>query len=169
MTLIRPAADADLTALTAIYNHYIETSAATFDIRAFSTERRRAEWFNKHAPSGPHRVFVADDAGRVLGFAYSGAFRSKQAYETTVETSVYCAQGETGRGLGGKLYQALFDALASEDLEQAFALITLPNEPSEELHRRFGFERVGVLRSVGRKFDQLWDVALYQRPIRLES
>ena len=160
---LRPANDDDLPRLTEIYNHYIVNTTTTFDIEPFTVERRRREWFSRYAADGPHRVIVAEQDGALLGFSYSGPFRPKQAYETSVETSVYCDAEMTGRGIGGRLYTALFEALESEDVHQAFALIALPNDPSEKLHRRFGFVAAGVLKEVGRKFDRYHDVAVYQK------
>ncbi len=164
---IRPAVDADLPRLTEIYNHYILTTAFTFDIEPFSVERRRDEWFNKYAPTGRHRVLVAIQAGGLVGFTYSSPFRPKQAYETTVETSVYLAPDTAGRGIGRRLYDALFQELAGEDVQRAIAMITRPNDPSEALHRKMSFELSGVWTEVGRKFEKLWDVAVWQRPIVL--
>ena len=108
---------------------------------------------------------MAAEDGGIVGFCYSGPFRARAAYETTIETSVYCAPGCTGRGLGRRLYAALFDALAAEDLHRAIARITLPNDPCVALHERFGFRRVGVLEQVGRKFGRYWDVALYEKAL----
>ena len=162
---IRAAVDDDLPALTALYNHYIETSTATFDLEPWTVERRRAEWFSKYAASGPHRVLVAEEAGRIVGMTYSGPWREKAAYRTSVETSVYCLAGETGRGLGRALYEALFEALAAEGLHRAFAQITVPNEGSERLHERMGFRRVGVLSEAGRKFGRFWDVGIWERAL----
>ena len=101
----------------------------------------------------------------ILGFAYSSQFRPKAAYATSVETSVYCAPAQTGNGLGRRLYAALFDALAAEGVHQAFALISLPNDPSEKFHERFGFRRVGVMREAGQKFGSYVDVAVFQRDV----
>ena len=166
---IRAAGEADLPQLTEIYNHYIVNTAFTFDVEPFSVELRRNEWFSHYAPSGPHRVLVAISAGgSVEGFTYSSAFRPKAAYATSVETSVYCAPEATGRGIGRQLYEALFDELAQTDVQRALALITRPNEPSEALHRKMGFELSGVWTDVGRKFDRNWDVAVWQRAIRLD-
>ena len=162
---IRAAVDDDLPALTALYNHYIETSSATFDLEPWTVERRRAVWFAKYAPTGPHRVLVAEDAGQIVGMAYSSPWREKAAYATSVETSVYCLDGATGQGIGPQLISALLEALATEPLHRAFAQITLPNDPSEKLTERAGYERVGVLSEAGWKFGRYWDVALWQRPI----
>jgi phosphinothricin acetyltransferase len=160
--VIRPAVTADLERLTEIYNHYILTTPATFDIEPFTLERRRA-WMQEHAGHGPHRLLVAEERDTVLGYASSGQFRVKRAYDTTVETSVYCAPDWTGRGLGKLLYSALFDALKGEDLRMALAAITLPNEASVRLHLGFGFQQTGVLHEVGRKFDRYWDVAWFEK------
>ena len=163
--IIRPAVDDDLPALTALYNHYIETSPATFDLEPWTVERRRAEWFAKYAPSGPYRIFVAENAGRIVGMSYSSPWREKAAYRTSVETSVYCLAGETGRGVGRQLIAALLEALEAEGVHRAFAQITLPNDPSEKLTERAGYTRVGVLSEAGWKLGRYWDVAIWQRSI----
>jgi L-amino acid N-acyltransferase YncA len=97
--LIRPATDTDLPALTEIYNHYIRETPATFDMEPWTAGQRR-EWFTHYDITGPHRVFVADVDGMPRAACWSSQFRPKAAYETTIETSVYCAPGWTGRGLG---------------------------------------------------------------------
>jgi len=71
--------------------------------------------------------------------------------------------------LGRRLYAALFDALAGEDIHRIFGGITLPNEASVRLHRSFGFEPVGTYREVGRKFGRYWDVATYLKPWPVKS
>lgn len=175
MTLaIRTATDADLPALTAIYNHYVLTTAVTFDIEPRPLAERRS-WAAQFAASGPHRLLVAiapdgprDHAtpdGFLAGFTFSSRFKTKPAYATTVETSIYVAPEHTGRGLGFALYTALFDALDGLDLHRAFAGVALPNPGSIALHERFGFRRVGVLDEVGRKFDRWWSVAWYEKPL----
>ncbi|MFQ5843947.1 MAG: GNAT family N-acetyltransferase, partial [Planctomycetota bacterium] len=99
----------------------------------------------------------------VVGYACSTPFRPKPAYRTSVETTVYVAPAATGRGVGGRLYQALFDALAGEELHRAYAGIVPPNPASVALHRRFGFHEVGVAREVGHKLGRYWDVAWFEK------
>jgi phosphinothricin acetyltransferase len=165
VTVVRPARLDDLPALTAIYNHYVRTSAATFDVQEFTVERRRW-WFDDHADTGPHRLVVAvDDADMVLGYATSSLFRSKPAYVTSVETSVYCHPEATGRGLGTLLYRRLFEELTGADLHRAYAGVALPNDASEALHRRVGFHEVGTYAEVGRKFGRYWDVRWFERAL----
>jgi phosphinothricin acetyltransferase len=162
--LIRPATDTDLPALTEIYNHYIRQTPATFDMEPWTAGQRR-EWFTHYDTTGPHRVFVADVDGMPRAACWSSQFRPRAAYETTIETSVYCAPGWTGRGLGRALYGALFDALASEDLHRAVAGITMPNDASVALHVAFGFRQVACLTEVGRKFGRYWDVAWLEKAL----
>lgn len=161
---VRGAREHDLPALTAIYNHYVEHTHITFDIEPFTVEQRRA-WFESYLPTGRHRLLVAVAGDDVLGYATSGSFRSKPAYGPSVETTVYCAAEATGRGVGRRLYAALFDAIAEEDVHRAYAGVALPNAGSLALHRAFGFADIGVFTQVGRKFGQWWDVLWLERPL----
>jgi phosphinothricin acetyltransferase len=163
--LVRPAALDDLPALTAIYNHYIVNSTITFDVRPFEPEERRG-WFDDHASSGRHRLLVAAGAdGTILGYATTSRWRPKAAYDTTVESSVYCHPEAIGRRVGTQLYAALFDAIAGEDVHRVVAGVAQPNPASVALHERFGFRQVGVFSSVGRKFGNYWDVAWFERAL----
>jgi phosphinothricin acetyltransferase len=155
----------DLPALTAIYNHYVVNTPITFDIEPFTIEQR-AEWFGVHAESGRYRLLVAEEAGEVMGYAASGPFRPKQAYETSVETSIYCKPDATGRGIGTRLYSALFDALKGEDVHRALGGITLPNPASVALHARFGFVEAARFSENGRKFGRYWDVAWFEKRLK---
>ncbi|MEU0603261.1 N-acetyltransferase family protein [Streptomyces sp. NPDC006393] len=161
---IRPGTEDDLGELTRIYNHYVTETPITFDIEPLTVDQRRP-WLEAHPGSGPHRLLVAEESGKLLGYATSSAFRPKQAYATSVETSVYVAPEHVGRGIGSLLYTALFDALEHEDVHRALAGITMPNEASQRLHERFGFRPVGVYEQVGRKFGRFWDVAWFQKPL----
>ena len=163
---VRAAVEADLPALTEIYNHYVVNTAITFDVTPFAPGERRA-WFESHAPTGRHRLIVADGPDGIVGYATTSRWRPKPAYQTTVEASVYCRAESVGRGCGTELYAALFDALASEDVHRIVAGVSLPNPASIRLHERFGFRPVGVFPGVGRKFDRYWDVAWFERPLRL--
>ncbi len=161
-TTIRPAVATDLPRLTEIYNYYIVSTAITFDIEPYTVEQR-ADWFSHYQPVGPHRLIVAEHDGVVLGSAWSSPFRPKKAYDTTVESSIYCAPEAVGLGLGTKLYGALFDAIAGEGLHRVIGGITQPNEASVALHEKFGFKRVALLTEVGFKFGRFWDVAFYEK------
>lgn len=163
---IRSGKRSDLPRLTEIYNYYILNTPITFDLKP-QTVKQRARWFDEHAGLKRYRMFVAEDAGQVVGYACTGPFRDKAAYDTSVETSIYCAHDAIGRGIGAMMYRVLFDALKDEDINRMLAGITVPNDRSVKLHRAFGFTEVGVFSECGRKFDHYWDVLWMERPLRL--
>lgn len=164
---IRPAARDDLSRLTEIYNHYVVHTPITFDLEPYTVERRAA-WFEQFAPAGRYRLLVAEENGLTLGYAGSTRFRVKPAYDTTVETTIYCSAEAVGKSIGRKLYAALFEALASENINRIVAGYTLPNLASAKLHEHFGFKSVGIFSEVGFKFGRYWDVQWTERPLRLQ-
>lgn len=161
---IRPGTADDLPAIVQIYNHYIRETAITFDLEPFTVDQRR-EWLSHYGPDGRHRILVAARGDQVLGYATSGRWRPKAAYDPSVETSIYLDAAATGRGIGTALYAALFDALQGQDVHRAYAGISGPNPASVALHDRFGFHRVGTFTQQGRKFGRWWDVTWYEKPL----
>jgi phosphinothricin acetyltransferase len=158
---IRTAAATDLPQITEIYNHYVVHTPITFDLEPYTVETRRP-WFAQFGPSGRHQLLVAEAHGRVIAYAGTHQFRTKAAYDTSVETTIYCAPDATGRGLGRALYTVLFDLVRDEDIHAFIAGITLPNDTSVALHQRFGFRPAGVMHDVGFKFGRYWDVGWYE-------
>jgi phosphinothricin acetyltransferase len=161
---IRRARSEDLTELTEIYNHYVIHTAITFDIEPYTPETRKP-WLEQFGDSGRYQLWVAESAGRVVGYAGTMRFRPKQAYETSVETTIYLRPDHTARGLGGRLYARLFEALAGQDVHRAYAGITQPNAASNALHARFGFHDVGRYGEVGRKLGRYWDVLWMEKKL----
>ncbi|HET9838619.1 MAG TPA: GNAT family N-acetyltransferase [Candidatus Angelobacter sp.] len=104
-------------------------------------------------------------SGLIIGFAGTTKFRVKPAYDTTVETTIYCSQEALGKGVGRTLYGALFEALAGENINRIVAGYTLPNPASAKLHEQFGFKPVGIFSEVGFKFGKYWDVQWTERPL----
>jgi phosphinothricin acetyltransferase len=163
---IRPATRDDLPHINEIYNYYVINTPITFEIEPVTVETR-AKWFAEHTAGDRYRMFVAHDAGTIVGYACTGPFRERAAYITSVEATIYLAHDATARGIGTALYRVLFDAVKDEDINRLLAGITLPNEASVAIHRKFGFAPVGVFSENGRKFNRFWDVAWMQRPLRL--
>jgi phosphinothricin acetyltransferase len=162
--IIKPASLADLPRLTEIHNYYVQNTHITFDVRTFAPEQRVA-WFHDHSDGRRHRMLVAEQAEiGILGYAATGPFRTKEAYETTVEVSVACSPDAIGKGIGTQLYQALFTLLGDEDVHRVVAGIAQPNAASNALHERFGFKKIGAFTEVGRKFGKYWDVMWMEKP-----
>ena len=163
---IRPATRDDLPRLTEIYNHYVIHTPITFDLEPYTVELRAA-WFEQFGLAGRYRLLVAEENGSVSGYAGTTRFRVKPAYDTTVETTIYCSPEAAGKGQGRKLYAALLEALAHENIHRVVAGYTLPNPASARLHESFGFKPVGIFSQVGFKFGRYWDVQWTERPLRL--
>jgi phosphinothricin acetyltransferase len=161
-TRIRMAERTDLARMTELYNYYVLNTPVTFDVEAYTVERREV-WFAQFGMTGRYRLLVAEENGVVMGYAGTLRFRPKVAYETTVETTIYCAPERVGKGIGRRLYAELFEALKGEDVHRFVAGYTLPNAASEALHRQFGFKVVGVFSEIGRKFGKYWDVCWLER------
>ena len=146
---------ADAPAVQAIYAPFVSDSAISFEtvVPDVAEMRRRID---SHRGRYPWLVFEAH--GVVVGYAYATAHRTRQAYQWSVDVSVYVDPRFHRRGIGRALYLALFDLLRRQRFVNAYAGITLPNPSSVGLHRSVGFEPIGVYRQVGFKFDRWHDV-----------
>lgn len=148
--------------MAAIYNDAVLHSLATFDVEP-RPDDHYADRLRSEAPGDHVLVAVRQPSAEVLGYAFSGVYRPRAAYDATREVSVYLADVARGRGLGRRLYTELFARVDADGIHTCLAVIAQPNPASEALHRSFGFEPVGTLREVGRKFDRWVDTALWQR------
>ncbi len=161
---IRPARREDVPAINDLYNLFVADTAVTFDIEPSSLEQRLT-WFEQFSETGARRLMVVENSDAVAGYAGTLQFRTKPAYRTSVEMTIYVHPEFKGRGVGSKLYEGLFDALEGEEVHRAYAGITLPNEPSVILHERAGFRHIGTYSQVGFKLGRYWDVAWYERAV----
>jgi phosphinothricin acetyltransferase len=158
----------DLPGLLDILNHYIVNDHCTFDTDPWTCAGKQA-WFDGFQATGPYRLLVARGNGRVLGYAHSGQWRGKRAYDVTVETTVYLAPDATGQGLGARLLGELLASLRGTGALRAVAGIAQPNDASNGLHLGLGYRAVGTFHRVGRKFDRDWDVTWFERDIEPEA
>ena len=157
----RAAAEADLEAVAAIYAHYVEHTAATFDLAAPTPAEWRAKWADAQRAGYPWAVL--EDGGAVAGYAAFGSFRPKPAWRPTVESTIYLAPAVVGRGLGRPLYEHALGAAAAAGFHIAVAGITLPNRASVALHEALGFTPVGVIEEAGHKLGGWRDVGWWQK------
>jgi phosphinothricin acetyltransferase len=159
---VRGAAERDAEACAAIYAPYVTDTAITFE----SDPPLPAEMAERIATTVcTHAWVVLEDNGRVIGYAYGGPFKSREAYRWSCEVSVYLERGRRRTGGGRALYNALFARLAERGFRTAVAGIALPNDASVGLHRAMGFEPVGTYRRIGWKHGTWHDVAWAQRTI----
>jgi len=157
---VRLATPRDAEAIRAIYNREVAGSTVTFDLVPRTLDEQ-LQWLDEH--SGAHPAVVAvDDGGRVAGFASLSPYRSRPAYRTTVEDSVYVDQAHRGRGVGRLLLGEVVHLAEAHGFHAVMARVVGNHETSIALHRRCGFELVGIEREVGRKFGRWLDVALMQ-------
>jgi phosphinothricin acetyltransferase len=156
---IRLARPDDAEAIRAIYNHEVRTSTATMDIVERSVAAHEA-WMADR--SGAFSVLVATEDDGVTGFASLSPFRERAAYRSTVEDSVYIAEGHRGRGVADGLLGDLLEVARTSGFHSVIARIGGDNEASIALHVKHGFTEVGVERQVGRKFNRWVDVTVMQ-------
>jgi phosphinothricin acetyltransferase len=164
--LIRSGVDADLSSITDIYAHNVEHGTGTFELVAPSQAemaRRREDVVSKALP-----WLVAQQGDRVLGYAYANHFRPRLAFRFGLEDSVYLAPDAQGQGVGTLLLTELLARCTALGARQMFAVIgDSANAGSIRVHRRCGFEDVGVMRAAGWKFDRWLDVVIMQRSLGL--
>lgn len=160
MTQIRHANRQDLLAITEIYNEAILNTTATFDTEPKTVEEQQA-WFDDHG--GRYRIIVAEVDGVVAGWASLSKWSDRCAYSDTAEISLYVKEDFQGRGVGQALLDAIVEEGRSVELHSIIARIAEGNDVSVRMHESVGFEHIGIMREVGRKFGKLLDVYLMQK------
>lgn len=164
MPTIRASRDDDLAAITAIYAHHVLHGTGTFEIDPPGIQdmaARRADVLARGLP-----YLVAEEDGRVAGFAYCNWFKPRPAYRYSAEDSIYVADHARGRGLGRLLLDALAEHAQAAGVRKLLAVIgDSANAGSIAVHRAAGFTEVGVMRSVGWKFGAWRDIVLMEKPL----
>ena len=159
---IRPATRSDLPGILEIYNDAVLTTTATYDYEPRTLEHR-TQWFEERQRDS-YPVFVGvDDAGRVIGWSALNPFHARMGYRFTSENSVYVAVDMRGKGLGKLLLAPLIEGAKARGLHAIIAVIDADNEASIRLHAAFGFEKVGLFKQTGFKFNRWLDVVYMER------
>lgn len=157
---VRLATEADIPQILAIYNDVILNTTAVYNYDPHTLEMRQ-EWFAQKQQLG-HPVFVASAENKIVGFSTYGPFRAWQAYQFTVENSVYVKADCRGKGIAKLLMQPVIDAAKAAGKHTIVAGIDATNEASIYLHKQFGFEQVACFKEVGYKFGRWLDLAFMQ-------
>lgn len=161
---IRPAASVDVPTITAIYGDAVRTGTGSFEL-APPTELDMAGRFGALEASG-HPWLVGESAGKVVGYAYAGPYRSRPAYRDTVEDSIYLAADARGQGIGKRLLAVLIKEATQRGYRQMIGVIgDTANVASVRLHLAMGFRHVGTLTNVGWKHGRWLDTVIMQLPL----
>jgi len=162
--VLRPAAASDIAEISEIYAHHVRSGLGTFEEEPpppAEMERRRAEVAARNLP-----YLVAEEAGRIRGYAYATLYRLRSAYRFTLEDSIYVAPDSLRRGIGRMLLEALVERSAAAGYRQMVAVIGgSDNWSSIKLHESAGFARIGLQPAVGFKHGRWVDSVLMQRAL----
>lgn len=162
--LIRPSTPEDVPAIAAIYGWNVQNGTGTFELEPPSPAemgKRRDDVLSKGLP-----WLVAERGGQVLGYAYANHFRPRLAYRFALEDSIYLASDAQGQGIGKLLLAELMARCEGLGARQMLAVIgDSANAGSIAVHRALGFSDLGVMKSVGWKFNRWLDVVLMQRSL----
>ncbi len=162
--VLRPATAADMGAITAIYRPAVLTGTASFELEA-PDEVEMLRRFKAVTEAG-YPYFVAELDGRIAGYAYVSAYRTRPAYRFTVENSVYIAPDAQGKGVGRALLDRLIATCRDDGFRLMIAVIgNSANFASISLHRRAGFRFCGTIHSVGYKFGRWLDSLIMELPL----
>jgi len=162
--VVRDATPADMHAVQAIYSHHVLHGRATFEEMPPTVDELLSRRSAVLAAGLPY--LVAEIDGAVAGYCYATPYRPRPAYRHTIEDSVYVAHDRAGRGIGGALLRALIERCERGPWRQMLAIVgNSGNAGSLALHTAVGFQRIGVLRSVGFKLGRWTDTVLMQRAL----
>jgi phosphinothricin acetyltransferase len=159
MLAIRQATPADLGQITEIYNDAIQKTTATFDTEPKTLEEQES-WFANHDAS--HPILIAEQDGLVTGWASLSQWSDRCAYNATAEIALYVKKEYRGKEIGKELMKAIIQEGKTAGLHTVIARIAGSNKISADLCKSFGFQYIGTMREVGKKFDKLLDVHLMQ-------
>lgn len=166
---IRFATEQDAEDLLNIYAPYVEKTAITFEYDVPSVEEFAGR-INKVLEKYPY--LVAEIDGKIVGYAYAGAFYERAAYNWAVETSVYVDTDMKKMGIGKKLYEALEKVLAAQNILNMNACIAYPIEEDEyltknsvEFHQHLGYRIVGEFQKCGYKFSRWYNMIWMEKHI----
>lgn len=160
---IRPVTPRDAAAICAIYNPYVRDTVISFEQTPVS-EAEMAQRIRDTTALYPW--LVADVDAKVVAYAYATRWRTRAAYDATLESTIYVDTAFTGRGIARPLYGALLRELKSRGVHAVVGCIALPNAASVALHERCGFVKVAHFPQVGRKFERWVDVGFWQATLR---
>lgn len=160
---IRPATSADAAQMLALYAEIIIHTPVSFETEppSLTQFRQRIAEYSRHAP-----WLACEVEGRIAGYAYGSRHRQREAYQWSVDATVYVKGDFRRKGIAVALYESLFRCLVAQGFCTVYAAITLPNPASVGLHESLGFRPVGVYEGVGYKLGRWHDVGWWALRLR---
>lgn len=157
---IRAATENDLQAILDIFNYEILNTEYVYIHEAWTLEYAMT-WF-REKQEGNYPFLVAESANEILGYAYYSKFREREAYNTTVEYSVYIHRKHRRKGVAYQLVSTLIEIAKKQGYRSMIGGLDAGNNASNEFHKSLGFTKVAHFKSVARKFDKWLDLIFYQ-------
>lgn len=160
---IRFIKENDAPEILSIYRPYIEETTITFECitPSLSDFEKRIKKISAFYP-----YLVCEIDNKVIGYAYAGKIRERDAYMWDAELSIYLDKQFQNLGIGKILYKTLIEILKLQNVYNVYGVITLPNDGSVKLHKKLGFNTIGIFHNTGYKFDSWRDVIWLEKNIK---
>lgn len=143
-----------------IYNHYVVNSTATFHTEPLTAESMSKILFHKNTR---FKSYVIMDGNEICGYCILAPFKTREAYDTTAEATIYLKQGFTGRGIGRRALAYLEEQAVMNSFHTLLAVICGENESSINLFKKAGYEKCAHYKDLGKKFGRYLDIVCYQK------
>lgn len=155
----------DAKRLIEIYAYYVTDTTVSFE-----TEVPTVENFENRIKqtTASYPYIVMEDEGKIIGYAYASRYRSRKAFDWSVELSVYVDRPNQKQGIGAILYKKLLEMLKQQGIATAYACLAYPNPGSEAFHKKLGFDFVGIFHQSGYKFESWQDTCWFELKLNEE-
>ena len=163
--MIRDANIDDARQIADIYNYYIENSIFTFE-----EEKLEVTEMEKRIEDTEESLWLVEEIDdEILGYAYAKKWHTRSAFRYTYETTIYVKNRSKSQGFGKELYRELIKRVEEKNIHSLIGVIAIPNEGSQNLHRKLGFKKMGKIREAGYKFNRWIDVEYWQKFLKSKS
>ena len=166
---IRDVKKEDIAGIMEIYRYYVEETDITFEY-VMPTEEEFTGRVEKILEKYPY--LVAQEDGKIVGYAYAGTFKGRAAYDWAVETSIYVKQGHAGQGYGRLLHDRLETLLKAQNILSMYACIAYTDwedahltNNSMHFHAHMGYELTAKFPKCGYKFGKWYDMIWMHKEI----
>ena len=167
--IIRDVKPEDAERLVEIYSYYVLNTAVSFEYKTPSIEEFKERIINT---TKKYPYLVCEKNNLVVGYAYAGAYSTREAYSWTATTSIYIDKDYRRQGIGPMLYYELEERLKELGIINILAGVAYSEKEDEYLshdsyqfHIKDGYTEVAHMKSIGKKFDRWYDLIWFQKKI----